>query len=138
VTYLMMIGAEMCGMSLSGPIFASCTAARNRSVGPKDPPRRSAGLSPVIVRVHRAGRVEGLAQLGRILQRRLADVLGYFDHHTSQGPSDAINGRLETLHRNALGFRNLTHHRIRSLLHCGDLTHRCRTGPGHFFTATPP
>ena len=33
----MMIGAETCGMSLSGPIFASCTAARNRSVGAEDP-----------------------------------------------------------------------------------------------------
>ena len=28
---------EICGMSLSGPIFASCTAARNRSVGAIDP-----------------------------------------------------------------------------------------------------
>ena len=26
-----------CGMSLSGPIFASCTAARNRSVGAIEP-----------------------------------------------------------------------------------------------------
>ena len=37
VTYLAMIGGETCGMSLSGPIFASCTAARNRSVGATDP-----------------------------------------------------------------------------------------------------
>ncbi len=35
--YLTMIGAETCGMSLSGPTFASCTAARNRSVGAYDP-----------------------------------------------------------------------------------------------------
>jgi hypothetical protein len=35
--YLMMISGVMCGMSLSGPIFASCTAARNRSVGAIDP-----------------------------------------------------------------------------------------------------
>ena len=27
--YLTMIGAVTCGMSLSGPIFACCTAARN-------------------------------------------------------------------------------------------------------------
>ena len=35
--YLTMIGGVTCGMSLSGPIFASCTAARNRSVGAIDP-----------------------------------------------------------------------------------------------------
>jgi len=45
----------------------------------------------------------------------------YFDHHASNGPTEAINGRLEALRRNALGFRNLTHYRIRSLLHCGNL-----------------
>ena len=50
-----------------------------------------------------------------------ADVLAFFDHHTSNGPTEAINGRLEALRRNALGFRNLTHYRLRSLLHCGNL-----------------
>ena len=35
--YLTMIGAETWGMSLSGPIFASCTAERKRSVGQMDP-----------------------------------------------------------------------------------------------------
>jgi transposase len=30
--------------------------------------------------------------------------------------------RARSLRRNALGFRNLTHYRIRSLLHCSDLT----------------
>ena len=65
--------------------------------------------------------LEELAQLGRTLWRRRADVLAYFDHHASNGPTEAINGRLEALRRNALGFRNLTHYRIRSLLHCGNL-----------------
>jgi transposase len=45
------------------------------------------------------------------------------DHHASNGPTEAINGRLEALRRNALGFRNLTHYRLRSLLHCGALHH---------------
>ena len=48
--------------------------------------------------------LEELAQLGRSLQRRRADVLAYFDHHTSNEPTEAINGRLEALRRNALGF----------------------------------
>jgi hypothetical protein len=41
--------------------------------------------------------------------RRRADVLAYFDHHTSNGPTEGINGRLEALRGNALGIRNLTH-----------------------------
>ena len=44
-----------------------------------------------------------------------------FDHRASNGPTEAINGRLEALRRNALGFRNLLNYRIRSLLHCGAL-----------------
>jgi transposase len=55
------------------------------------------------------------------LHRRRADILAYFDHHASNGPTEAINGCLEALRRNSLGFRNLTHYRIRSLLHCGNL-----------------
>ena len=65
--------------------------------------------------------LEELAQLGHTLHRRRHDVLAYFDHHVSNGPTEAINGRLEALRRNALGFRNLTHYRLRSLLHCGNL-----------------
>jgi transposase len=47
---------------------------------------------------------EELAQLGRTLWRRRTDVLAYFDHHASNGPTEAINGRLEALRRNALGL----------------------------------
>jgi transposase len=56
-----------------------------------------------------------IAQLGRTLWRRRADILAYFDDPASNGPTAAINGRLEAPRRNALGFRNLTHYRIRSL-----------------------
>ncbi len=65
--------------------------------------------------------LEEIAQLGRTLWRRRDDILAYFDHHASNGPTEAINGRLEALRRNALGFRNLTHYRWRSLLHSGAL-----------------
>ena len=65
--------------------------------------------------------LEEIAQLGRTLWRRRTDVLAFFDHHASNGPTEAINGRLEALRRNALGFRNLTHYRWRSLLHSGAL-----------------
>jgi len=58
--------------------------------------------------------------LGRTLKERAADVLAYFDHPgTSNGPTEAINGRLEHLRGSALGFRNLTNYIARSLLETG-------------------
>ncbi|UER53246.1 ISL3 family transposase [Kineosporiaceae bacterium SCSIO 59966] len=61
-----------------------------------------------------------LRQLGRTLTRRAADVLAYFDRPgTSNGPTEAINGRLEHLRGSALGFRNLTNYIARSLLETG-------------------
>ena len=58
--------------------------------------------------------------LGRTLTKRAADVLAYFDHpRTSNGPTEAINGRLEHLRGSALGFRNLTNYIARSLLESG-------------------
>jgi transposase len=61
-----------------------------------------------------------LRKLGRTLKKRAADVLAYFDRpHTSNGPTEAINGRLEHLRGSALGFRNLTNYIARSLLETG-------------------
>ena len=61
-----------------------------------------------------------LITLGRTLKRRAGDILAYFDHpHTSNGPTEAINGRLEHLRGSALGFRNLTHYITRCLLETG-------------------
>jgi transposase len=59
-------------------------------------------------------------QFGRTLKRRAGDVLVYFDHPgTSNGPTEAINGRLEHLRGSALGFRNLSNYIARSLLEAG-------------------
>jgi transposase len=61
-----------------------------------------------------------IATLGRTLKRRAIDVLAYFDRPgTSNGPTEAINGRLEHLRGSALGFRNLTNYIARSLLETG-------------------
>ena len=58
--------------------------------------------------------------LGRTLNKRAADILAYFDRPgTSNGPTEAINGRLEHLRGSALGFRNLTNYIARSLLETG-------------------
>jgi transposase len=90
-----------------------------------DPNRRRGkkAMSRLIESIRRgvpAG-LQEIAQLGRTLWRRRSDILAFFDHHVSNGPTEAINGRLEALRRNALGFRNLTNYRWRSLLHSGAL-----------------
>lgn len=82
-------------------------------------------LAAVITSIRRgvpAG-LEELAQLERTLWRRRADILASFDHHASNGPTEAINGGLQALRRNAVGFRNPTDYRWRSLLHSGALSH---------------
>jgi transposase len=64
--------------------------------------------------------LQELITLGRTLNKRAADVLAYFDRPgTSNGPTEAINGRLEHLRGSALGFRNLTNYIARSLLETG-------------------
>lgn len=61
-----------------------------------------------------------LTTLGRTMNRRAADILAFFDHpRTSNGPTEAINGRLEHLRGSALGFRNLTNYVARALLESG-------------------
>ena len=61
-----------------------------------------------------------IRRLGRTLKQRAADVLAFFDRPgTSNGPTEAINGRLEHLRGSALGFRNLTNYIARSLLEAG-------------------
>jgi len=58
--------------------------------------------------------------LGRTLTKRAGDILAYFDRPgTSNGPTEAINGRLEHLRGTALGFRNLANYIARSLLETG-------------------
>jgi transposase len=69
------------------------------------------GIPTALVELHR---------LGRTLNARQSDILAFFDRPgTSNGPTEAINGRLEHLRGTALGFRNLTNYITRSLLETG-------------------
>jgi hypothetical protein len=72
-------------------------------------PQRGKTLLSALIDLLRTGLPAGLdelAQLGRTLHRRRDDILAYFEHRASNGPTEAINGRLEALRRNALGFRD--------------------------------
>ncbi len=96
-----------------------------RTIAAYRDPDRTAGkatMSTLITTIAR-GVPPGLAEvarLGRTLSKRADDVLAFFDRPgTSNGPTEAINGRLEHLRGIALGFRNLTHYIARSLLDAG-------------------
>ena len=59
-------------------------------------------------------------RLGNTLKKYTQSILAYFDRPgTSNGPTEAINGRLEHLRGTALGFRNLTNYIARCLLKSG-------------------
>ena len=70
-----------------------------------------------------------IRKLGRTLKQRAADILAFFDRPgTSNGPTEAINGRLEHLRGSALGFRNLTNYIARSLLESGGFRPHLHSG----------
>jgi transposase len=61
-----------------------------------------------------------VARLGRTLRRWKAAILAYFDTaRASNGPTEPVNGVIETTRRIARGFRNFTNYRLRCLLGAG-------------------
>lgn len=88
-------------------------------------PDRSHGKQVMTALIESVGRgvpaaLTELRTLGRTPKKRAEDVLAYFDRPgTSNGPTEAMNGRLEHLRGSALGFRNLTNYIARSLLETG-------------------
>src|SRR5699024_9661458 len=61
-----------------------------------------------------------LQTLGRTMKRRADDILAYFDHgRTSNGPTAAINGRIDNLRGTALRLRTNLHYITRALLDTG-------------------
>jgi hypothetical protein len=69
-----------------------------------------------------------IRKLGRTLKQPATDILALFGRPgTSNGPTEAINGRLEHLRGSALGLRNLTNYIARSLLEAGGFRPRLHT-----------
>ena len=105
-------------------VEATCRIYQQMITAYRNPDRKQARTTmSTLIDALSAGVPAGLTELirlGRTLKRRAADVLAYFDRPgTSNGPTEAINGRLEHLRGSALGFRNLTNYIARSLLETG-------------------
>ena len=72
-----------------------------------------------------------LRQLGRTLSKRACDIFVYFDRPRSgNGPTEAVNGRLEHLRGSVLDLRDLTTYIARSLRETGGFRPRLHPGPG--------
>ncbi len=71
--------------------------------------------------------LEGIKQLGNTLYRRQKDVLAYFDIGASNGPVEAMNGRLEHLRGIALGFKNGLNAAMRKVLPDFNRGRSCRS-----------
>jgi transposase len=105
-----------------------------RMIGAYREPDRARGRALMTALINAVSRgvpaaLTELITLGRTLNKRAADVLAYFDRPgTSNGPTEAINGRLEHLRGSALGFRNLTNYIARSLLETGGFRPRLHPG----------
>jgi transposase len=66
------------------------------------------------------GPLTELRTLGRTLKRRAEEMLAYVDPPgSSNGPTEALNGRLQHLRGSALSFRNVTNDLAGCLLETG-------------------
>lgn len=83
-------------------------------------PERGRALVTEVIASFPTCPIPEVARLGRTLKQWKAAILAYFDTQgASNGPTEAINGVIETTRRIARGFRNFTNYRLRCLLAAG-------------------
>ena len=83
-------------------------------------PERGRELVAAVIASFPTCPIPEVARLGRTLKQWKTAILAYFDTNgASNGPTEAINGVIETTRRIARGFRNFTNYRIRCLLAAG-------------------
>ena len=58
-------------------------------------------------------------RLGRTIKRWKTEILAWHDAQVTNGPTEAVNNLSKQIKRDAFGFRNFRHFRIRTLLYAG-------------------
>ena len=56
-----------------------------------------------------------------MLKRHLPNILTWFRHRISNGPTEGFNSRIQSIKSAARGFRNFENYRTRILFFCGKL-----------------
>lgn len=83
-------------------------------------PQKGHQLVPEVLATFPSCPVPEVARLGRTLRRRRSAILAYFDtNRASNGPTEAVNGVIETARCIARGFRSFANYRLRTLLAAG-------------------
>lgn len=66
-------------------------------------------------------RLRPVIEVARMLKRRLAGILSYFDHRITNAGSESLNSRIQAIRVAAHGFRNREHFKTAIYFHCGGL-----------------
>jgi transposase len=62
-----------------------------------------------------------MADVARMLQRHLENLLTYLRHHITNAVTEGLNSKIQSIKSAARGFRNFKNYRIRILFFCGKL-----------------
>jgi len=66
-------------------------------------------------------RLAPVIEVARMLRRRLAGILSYFDHRITNAASESLNSRIQAIRVAARGFPNRDHFKTAIYFHCGGL-----------------
>lgn len=66
-------------------------------------------------------RLQPIIKVGRMIKRHLDNIVTWFRHPISNGPTEGFNSRIQAIKSAARGFRNFDNYRIRILFFCGRL-----------------
>ena len=76
-------------------------------------------------------RLAPMIEAARTIQRRLHNVLTYFEHRVTNAVAEALNSKVAAIQKRACGFRNRDHFKIAIYFHCGGLSlYPSRLTPG--------
>ena len=66
-------------------------------------------------------RLAPMIEVGRMMKRRLENILTYLEHRITNAGSESINAKIQWVKYTARGFRNKEHFRTAIYFHCGGL-----------------
>lgn len=92
------------------------------------PEEAKQSLQAVIDNCLRKESPKELKQLGRTLTHWWDEIVAYFTHRFSNGPTEGINNRIKKIKRDGYGFRNFENYRLRILLRLGGVNTRLLEG----------
>lgn len=66
-------------------------------------------------------RLEPIVKVAKTLQRHISNVLTFFEHRISNAVSEGLNSKIQTIKKQAYGFRNKANFKAAIYFHCGGL-----------------